>query len=471
MATTATPEEANSLVQRGYVIYDVLSSQEASVLSEAAINHVYNRFLRGKCDPLLLVDPKHRTRVFGTGLRDDVLHRWRSCTQYVYDKSSGLVDSFLMPWSIKLHLDGRVTDKVSHLYSALPHHYLVDEPGTVLDDQLRGLEPQPVAYTYGLERYGVKVQGCPEDTIHLDTAVYRGDARSSTDAANHTLSTVLCSAVDLQCPIRASGCMEVLANAHHYHEVLSLLMRGQRLVTSTESWRIYQSLLDSRLEPYAEVDERFDSILEWFNEQLATYTTIYNAAMRDEGTPNDDELRDELLDVIGILTNEKDPCGRRKGELPWCPRVFRPLVWTPLRVQPGQAITYDTRLPYRTTAVGSSIAAKKTTKVVSPYVYHQLRLRQMQDDYYLSPLHGNVRAEMASGSMTIQGKSYPATDNERGWMMGSLVPDETFRHYADTISSLSERDRRLLCIQPYPGFYVHPSRRGSEAQRDNRRRQ
>lgn len=471
------------LLKHGYTIIDVLSPEEATKVSDAAFKRVFDMCFYGKGmgDQLMLTNAKHRHEVvFGYVLNnrngrspthEDVLTARRFSNHLMYDKSTGIVDSYLAPFSLALHLNEKLVSQLTSLYQYVTTHSFSDVydsiPNTKTnkkakqhremkeDKEEQPTQDLPIGYTYGLNPFGVKVADCPESGIILEHSV-----RISTIQEPIKLNTHVCTSVDLKCPIRNSGCLQVLENAHLYYKVLILLMRDQRLF---DARRLDQNLSDnidspffSRFEPYLVVDERFDTILDWLNQQLATYTKIYNGVVRnEEGTDEEtsEEVREELSDAINRLS---------LSTLPWCPREFQPLKWVPVRVNPGQAVVFDTRLLYRTTSVSTS-KTNKTTR--TPYIYHPISLRIVEDDYYLSNLHGNIRSEMASALFcvnTINNSKIMGeiqSEKERRYMTTTLEPTESIRHYAETIDALTDRDKRLFCIIPYPGLRIHPSRR------------
>jgi len=456
-------KQGEELLTRGYTVIDVLSTEEASKMADMAFKRVFNVCFGGRSmgNTQMLTESKQRGIVFNNKnhSRMDIFMYGFHNKHLVYDKNTGLVDSFLSPFGVSLHLNENATTQVAGLYAYSNTHKLTADglpaPTSVEQDGV-----PPVAYLYGPECFGMKVVDCPESAITLDcTTNYPDDAGKVQGTT--TLFTHVCLSVDQKCSEQNSGCLEVLENAHLYHDILTLLMRDQRLFAKEDIARLIfhdvpDRLFFERWEPRMEVDERFDAVLDWFNEQLAVYTSIYNAAIRGEGTGTDEELREEMVRVLDVYINTNK-------QMPWCPREFQPLKWKSVRVKPGQAVVFDSRLLYRTNAVGTTNKKKNGTASIKPYIYQPLSLRVVPHDYYLSPLHGEVRSELADATISLRGTHdhgmYTMSEKEVHWMRSTTEVEESIRHYAETISNFTDREKLLFCIKPYPGLRIHPSRR------------
>jgi hypothetical protein len=452
-------EQAYSFLRDGYVVYDVLSGQEAATLASSATDRFYGMCNRGVVDPKAVLDMFRA----GKGASGAQRSAWeaRFGIGRTYDRDTGLVNSFVAPWSVRLHADRRVVDVVSRLYDTRGReHELEGAPsgtsrrGVAAGRKGKGggslhVEAHPVGYTYGLGGYQMRLSGLGESSARVGRLPYGTTITEPADAwreeallssyaqsvANYPLldgiSTYVVSSVDAK--VKENGQMEVLSGFHLYWEVMSSLVADQRM---------WESPTTSRFEHVVGVSERrFDSALEWFNEQLETYTRVYNAVERDEGTGDEEEIRDELVHVIEALAGEAEPTNRKRGHLPWCPREFAPLRWTSVGARAGQAVSVDTRTPSRYRPNRSAVT----------YTAHHLPLNEVRDGYYLSAQHGTIRAELTGNPF----RGYrPRTNNdvECGWARSSLVPGQTFREYAEMMGELDDRQKQLLCIRPYPGL-------------------
>jgi hypothetical protein len=443
------------LLSAGYVVYDALPPSEAAKLATLATTRVCQIFLQGITDLRLLVDHNLRLRtmrpfVWSHGSHDPL---WRNgCSRTpAYSKSTGMVNSYLAPWSIHLHLDPRIVDVVSLLYDARGLEPLLEDGSSgELKDRALSLTPKDVGYTHGLDRYSLKVDGCTDMQRHLDRLPFlpriprvtteeileRPDSRAILSPHLDRLQTLLCSSIDEKVKPRDSGTLELLPRAHLYWELLGILLEQQELCVAVS--------------PPVELGGRFDTLLPWLNEQFETYSLIYSSLERDEGTTEERGgiVSAELEAACLKLISRERRASRRDGvicsassQLPWCPRRFSPLAWEPIGCSPGQAITWDSRLPHR------NLRCKKTTV---PRIAHYFSLYEVPEGYNLSPLHRSVWDSIHSGSFGDGRGRGSNRDNseELHWLDQRHPGADPLANHKELIASLDERARRLLCISP-----------------------